>query len=181
MKEGNSIEQPGLLKECIESERLLLIPISMQYKEEIFKEYSPEVTKYMNPPPKDIFELQELIEKSRNGLREGSDLQFVILTKGSQEFLGCGGLHNVDSKIPEMGVWLKKTAHGHGYGTEAMTVIKKWADDNLNYDYILYSVAGENIPSRKIAEVLSNHVECESDKNNIGGLVYKIYPNRFES
>ena len=37
-----------------------------------------------------------------------------------------------------MGVWLKKSVHGHGFGKEAMTAIKKWADDNLDYDYILY-------------------------------------------
>lgn len=31
----------------IETERLLLVPITMQYAEEIFKEFTPEITTYM--------------------------------------------------------------------------------------------------------------------------------------
>ena len=38
-------EVKNLLKERIESERLLLVPISMQYKEEIFKEFTKENVK----------------------------------------------------------------------------------------------------------------------------------------
>jgi hypothetical protein len=33
----------------IETERLLLIPITMEYAEEIFKEFTPEITTYMFP------------------------------------------------------------------------------------------------------------------------------------
>lgn len=49
----------------IETERLLLVPISLQYAEEIFKEFSPEITTYMSPKPaKDISETKQFIQDS---------------------------------------------------------------------------------------------------------------------
>jgi len=44
------IEQ-GLQNERIESERLLLVPISMEYKDAVFCEFSDVITAYMGPAP----------------------------------------------------------------------------------------------------------------------------------
>ena len=49
----------------IETDRLLLIPITMQYAEEIFKEFTQEITMYMTPKPgKDISETKQFIQNS---------------------------------------------------------------------------------------------------------------------
>ncbi len=170
-----------LFKEQIESERLLLLPMSMQYKDEIFREFTKDITIYMYPaPPKDISETEEFIEDSLKGMRKGSNLQIVITAKETGEFLGCGGLHHIDGKTPEMGIWLKKLAHGKGFGKEAMIAVKKWADSNLEYDYLLYPVADKNIASRKIPESLGGKIENEYDAKGLGGneyhcLEYRIY------
>lgn len=174
--------QKKLLTVKIETERLLLVPIEMKYKESIFKEFTSDITTFMYPrPSKDISETEAFINDSLKGLGEGNNLQFVIIAKDSQEFFGCAGLHNVDSKTPEMGVWLKLSAHGNGYGKEAMTGIKKWADSNLKYDYILYPVADKNIASRKIPESLGGKIEREYDQEGMSGnkyhcIEYRIYP-----
>ena len=184
MKETMKIEREGFLKERIESERLLLVPISMQYKDEIFREFSEEITTFMHPAPaKDIFETEGFIEDSLRGLSEGNNLQLVILSKDSREFFGCAGLHHVDGKTPELGVWLKKLAHGKSYGKEAMTALKKWADENMDYDYILYPVVDKNIASRKIPESLDGEIEREYDAKTLNGTMhhfieYRIYPDR---
>ncbi|KKW41710.1 MAG: acetyltransferase [Candidatus Magasanikbacteria bacterium GW2011_GWA2_56_11] len=176
--------EQGLLAERIESERLLLVPISMRYRDEIFREFSPEITTFMyEAPAKDISGIEVFIENSLKGLNEGSNLQLVIVAKDSQEFFGCAGLHHVDGKTPEMGVWIKKSAHGKGYGKEAMVAVKKWADENLDYDYLLYPVADKNISSRKIPESLGGKIETEYDEKGLGGneyhcLEYRIYPER---
>ncbi len=184
INEKMKIEKPGLLKERIESERLLLVPISMDYKNEIFKEFTKEITTYMFPAPaKDISETEAFIGDSLKELAEGSNLQLVILNKDSKEFFGCCGLHHIDTKTPEFGVWLKKSAHGKFYGKEAMAAIKKWADENLKYDYLLYPVADKNIPSRMIPESMGGKIEAEYDKTGLGGnechiLEYRIYPRQ---
>jgi len=171
-----------LLNVSIKSNRLLLIPISMKYRNEIFKEFSEEITTFMYPAAAtDISEIDEFIKKSLDGLAKGSNLQLVILDKESLEFFGCLGIHHVDRKTPEFGIWLKKSAHGMGYGREGVTAVKKWADNNLDYEYILYPVAEKNIPSRKIPESLGGVIKNETDEVGLGGnkfhcLEYRIYP-----
>ena len=127
---NKKLEQEPLMKERIQSERLLLVPISMQYREEIFSEFTHEITTYMYPAPAtEISQTEEFIATAIKDLREGSHFQLVILAKDSQEFFGCAGLHHLDCNTPEMGIWVKKSAHGKGYGKEAMIAIKNWADD----------------------------------------------------
>lgn len=102
-----------LLNVEIVTNRLSLKPISMNYKEDIFLEFTEEIATYMYPrSAKDISETESFISDSVVGLKNRDNLQLVILKKDSQEFLGCAGLHNIDRKAPEIGIWLKKSAQG---------------------------------------------------------------------
>jgi len=98
-----------LLSVEIFTNRLRLKPLSMAYKEEIFSEFTEEVTTYMCPQPhQHISETEAFIERAILDLEKGSELMLVILNKDSQEFLGCVGLHGMLGKPPEFGIWLKK-------------------------------------------------------------------------
>lgn len=139
----------------IETERLLLRPVSMEYAEEIYKEFDDEITEYMSPStPEDIADTKKFIEESTKGFLKGEEIVAVILKKNTLEYLGNGGIHHIDTKTPELGIWIKKGAHGNHYGREAIAGLKKWADMNLDYKYLKYPVAEENVSSRKIAESL---------------------------
>ncbi len=105
-----------------------------------------------------------------------------MVNKADGSFLGCAGLHHPNTKTPELGIWLKKSAHGQGFGKEAMTALKKWADANVTYDYILYPVDEKNTASRRIAESLGGKIAREYDEINMSGakhhlVEYRIYPN----
>ena len=105
-----------------------------------------------------------LAYKDETSIKEnkaGTNLQMVVLNKETGDFLGCAGLHKIDEKTPELGIWIKKSAHGHGYGKEAMHALKSWADQNLNYDYILYPVDTRNVVSRRIPESLGGKITRE--------------------
>ncbi len=174
----------NLLNVKILTPRLLLKPISVKYKEVIFSEFTEEVTIYMHPrSPKDISETEAFIKGVTVDLKAGINLGLVILNQGSQEFLGCAGIHGITRKNPELGIWLKKTAHGNKYGLEAITGIKKWADENLDYEYLLYPVDQANIASRKIPESLGGEIFREYSKVNMSGNIlhiveYRISKNR---
>jgi RimJ/RimL family protein N-acetyltransferase len=174
----------NLLNVKIKTSRLLLLPITTRYKQEIFKEFTEEITVYMNPEPaKDISETEDFINKSIRELKKGDNLILVVLNKISKEFLGCIGLHHINRNTPELGIWLKDSAHGHKYGQEAMKALKKWADENLTYEYLLYPVADKNIASRKIPELLGGKIAREYDKevqgsNKYHWLEYRIYANK---
>jgi len=173
------------LKIIIETKRLLLVPISLDFDKEIFKEFTSEITLFMFPKTAEkIEETQEFINSALGKIQKGEELQMVVLKKDTREFLGCAGLHHIDTPTPELGIWIKKSAHGNGYGREAVADLKKWADDNLKYDYLLYPVDKNNISSRKIAESLGGVIEREVDKENMSGNIlhkveYRIYRKVF--
>ena len=93
----------------------------------------------------------------------------AVLLKESKEFLGCFGLEGIKEKTPEMGGWLKQSAHGHGYGREAAAALKQWADENLEYDHILWPCAKENTSSCQVAEALGGKIHKEYVKKTDSG------------
>jgi RimJ/RimL family protein N-acetyltransferase/GNAT superfamily N-acetyltransferase len=171
------------IPEVTKTKRLLLKIISLEYKENIFKEFTPEIVLYMTPKPAET--IQDTIDFINSSIKknyEGKNFQIVIVDKDTNEFLGCGSLNHIDTKTPELGIWIKKSAHGHGYGMETMQALKGWADNNLDYQYIIYPVAEENIASRRIPESMGGKVEKEIDeKNGLGQemhfVEYHIYPS----
>ena len=157
----------------IESARLLLVPVGMQFKEIIFREFQEPITLYMYPKPAvKIEETEDFIKEATLQLITGTDLTMAITKSG--EFLGCAGLHDLHTETPELGIWIKQSAHGHKYGQEAIAALKKWADENINYKYITYPVVEQNIASRKIAELLGGKVMKEYDKKTLSGRTYHM-------
>lgn len=133
--------------------RLRLETITSAYREEIFREFTPEITCYMYPPPaRAIAETDGFIAQSQTQLAEGTDLVMVILIRESGEFIGCCGIHKLGDPVPELGIWIKKGSHGNGYGREAVGGLIAWARKNLPHAALRYPVDRRNTPSRKIPE-----------------------------
>ncbi len=108
----------------LETRKLKIVPIDLDFKWVIFNNFTEEITKYMYPQPTGkIEDTIKFISSSMVGLENGTNLQMVIISKRRDEFLGCVGLHNLLSKKPEIGIWIKKEAHGCGYGLEAVSRI----------------------------------------------------------
>ena len=144
----------------IKSDRLELLSITDGYSEAIFREFNHDIIRYMLPKPADkIEETLTFINDSLEGMREGWNLVLVITHKDSGEFLGCCGLHGEGRhRTPELGIWIKKSAHGHAYGREAIQALAFWAVNHIDLDYIIYPVDRANIPSRKIPESMGGIV-----------------------
>jgi len=173
-----------LLNIEIETERLRLIPVSEKYREDIFREFDKEITIYMVPKPAEkIEETDTFISSTIENMKKGEEIVLSILKKDSGEFVGITGLHHIDTLHPHFGVWTKKSSHGNKYGREALQGFKKWADENIKYEYIVYPVDKKNIASRKIAESLGGVIEDEYEKVGMGGqqldeVEYRIYPSK---
>lgn len=170
-----------LLSLVIEGDRIRLVAISDKFELDIFQEFTSEITRYMFPSPaKDIEVTRNFIEASRRGIQIGNNLQFVILSKALGEFLGCCGLHGEDGvRTPELGIWVKKNAHGSGYGREAIRTLVDWSCRNIDLDYFIYPVDRRNIASSKIPESLGAEVVQELRTETPTGkildkVVYKI-------
>ena len=176
----------------ITSDRLILTPISLAYAADILQEFTPEVTRFMYPQPaKDLQETEKFIRSAIRGLEKGIDLTWVILKRPDlqpsdlqrpdREFLGLCALHRANTDTPEFGIWTKVAAHGNGFGREAIAALKGWIDENLQYDYLMYSVDYRNLPSCKIPESLGGQMARSFQLMSLGGelldlIEYRIYP-----
>lgn len=168
----------------IATKNLFLKGITLEYKDDIFREFTGEITTHMFPRPAERMEqIIEFIESSIKENKEGSNFQIVILDRIRKDFLGCCGLHHIDQKTPELGIWIKKSSHGNGYGKEAVIALKEWADKNLDYEYLIYPVDDQNLASRRIPKFFGGEIAREYDEISMGGrklhlLEYRIYSSR---
>lgn len=166
----------------IESERLRLSSTTPDDAHESFGAFTEKVAMYMFPKPSGDFDaykewLSGAIEKNK----DGKQWQFTIFDKQTGEFIGMGGVHEIDTSTPELGIWTKESSWGNGYGREAIAAAIEWARQNLSFDYLKYPVDEDNIPSRKIAEANGGVVEGEYEAENARGekmrvVEYRIYP-----
>ena len=174
-------DSPDLFNININGKRVRLVSISNKFEQDIFNEFTSEITTYMFPQPaKTIKETRDFIDSSLEGFKEGNNLQLVILRKENDEFLGCCGLHgDEDARNPEFGIWLKKSAHGEGLGKEAIHTLAFWAQVNIRLDSFVYPVDKRNQPSRNIPISLGGTIIEERTVQGVAGntlneVVYKI-------
>jgi [ribosomal protein S5]-alanine N-acetyltransferase len=155
----------------IKTNRLVLVPISLEYAPDIFREFSQEITTFMYPKPaENIEETNIFINSSIEKNNLGEQLQMVILKGDTKKFIGCAGLHKMKTKTPELGIWIKKSAQGFKFGQEAIAALENWAQNNLNFDYLIYPVDKINIASRKIPESLGGIQGKEFKQINQSGV-----------
>ena len=173
--------QPDLSNLSIEGERVRLVSISSAYEQNIFEEFTSDITTYMIPKPADtIEETRAFIDSSLEGFTRADNFVFVILDKQTGEFFGCCGLHGRgDVKNPEFGIWLKRSAHGRGLGREAIRTLALWAQESMRLESFIYPVDKRNLPSRKIPESLGGVVFAEGIDEGMAGnvleeVVYRI-------
>jgi [ribosomal protein S5]-alanine N-acetyltransferase len=175
-----SIEQRDDLANLqLTSQRLVLLPISLAYAGVIFQEFTADITRYLMPKvATHISETTAFIHSAMGNHDQGKDLTLVILKSPTREFLGLCGVTNLDTPTPELGIWLKKSAHGHHFGREAIHLLKGWIDRTYSYDCLLYPVDRRNIASRKIAESLGGQVHREYQQTNLSGDTLEVVEYR---
>ena len=170
----------GLYMELI-TDRLSLKPITIDDAKEIFVSFTATVTKYMFPKPADdISETIAFINSSISKYEKKEDIVFVGRLKETNEFIGVFGLHHIDTKTPELGVWIKMKSHGNHYGLEGVTSIVDYAIKHLDYDYLIYPVDRRNIASRNIPQTLGGFVrksykEINASGNELDIIVYHLF------
>lgn len=137
------------------TERLSFEVVKDAFKEDIFRELTPTVAKFLPfIPTGKIEDTQGFIDYSLDVLAKGTDITLVATDKNTNEFIGCCGIHDVNEESISLGIWLKESAFGKGYGSELITGLESYVNDNLGVDYLIYNVEKNNHGSIKIAEKL---------------------------
>lgn len=87
-------------------------------------------------------------------LRE--DLSVGIFDRQDGRFLGGTGLHHIDWALRafEIGYWIRRSAEGRGYVTEAVQLLTRLAFDTLGANRVQIRMDPGNVRSRNVAERL---------------------------
>jgi RimJ/RimL family protein N-acetyltransferase len=152
--------------------RLALRAFTSADAPEIFVAVNPTITRFMawDPSPSPVA-FAEVWRQWLPRMTAGTDLSLVIRLASTDEFLGVAGIHHIGSAEPEVGIWLKETAHGLGYGREAIGAIVQWAPAHIGAAALIYPVAKQNLPSRRLAESLHGTIVGERNLRKSSGVV----------
>ncbi len=155
----------------LNSKRLMLTPVSRAFAEEIFKEFTADITRYIVPKPAGhINEICAFIDTSIEKMNAGDQRVMAILDADTVQFSGVCALYGKEQGITaELDIWLKKSAQGRGLGREAIALLVQWVKDNLMLSHLVYPVDKNNIPGWKLAESLGGVVVSESQRESLSG------------
>ncbi len=159
----------------ITAPKLYLKPFTSLDADETFKCITTTLTKYMSwDPPQSRDDFDQTWRKWLPAIQNGTDLVFVIRSVINDEFLGLAGLHQTQSKTPELGIWIREDRHCLGFGLEAVKSVAAWASSHFHYEHFIYPVAIDNQPSRKIAESLGGTIQSHQKQRKYDSVTYAI-------
>jgi RimJ/RimL family protein N-acetyltransferase len=140
----------------LETKRLIIRPISLDDKSDIFEYRSDtETNKYQGWIPKNIDDVDSFIGKISKQINEPETwFQFVLIKKETQKIIGDLGIHFFDSenKQVEIGCTLNKDFQNKGCATESVKRIIDYLFNELNKHRIITSVDPDNINSTRLVE-----------------------------
>jgi RimJ/RimL family protein N-acetyltransferase len=155
-------------------EDITIAPTHTKYATDFYTYFIPEIADMMAP---DVFtsikQTESILAQQIEINISQKEAYFVVLSKDTQEFLGATSIHNIESKKPELSIWIKKGAWGHAYGRKAIYAIVEWIQKHLYYDYIIYDAVKYNYASRNIAESLGGTI-INSYNETCNGIIYPI-------
>ena len=115
----------------------------------------PEIPRWTRvPEPYDVDSAEDWAAESKRQQEAGEGLHLVIADATSGDLLGSIGVHDVNpvDRRGNIGYWLAREARGRGIMTRAVTMLSKWAFENLGIDRIEIPVDSQNTASRAVAE-----------------------------
>jgi len=143
----------------LSSQRLHLKSFTGDDAREAFEAATPAIARFMSWEPAPSLEaFAPIWESWIPKMQAGADLSLTVRRNPSLEFLGVAGLHNIDTDEPEVGIWIKESQHGHGFGREAVAMIVAFAAEELGKRALVYPVVEQNGPSRHLAESLGGRI-----------------------
>ncbi len=140
----------------LESERLILRPINLGDKAEIFAYRSDKVTnEYQGWIPNTIRDVEIFIEKIAKQINEPETwFQFVLIEKVSQKIIGDLGIHfwDKENKQVEIGCTLNISYQKKGFAIESVRRVIEYLFKEHNKHRITASIDPKNANSIQLVE-----------------------------
>jgi RimJ/RimL family protein N-acetyltransferase len=93
------------------------------------------------------------IEFCRQSWGDGREYSFAILDGGTKRFLGGIGINLIDwaNRRANLGYWVRTSATGRGYASDAARALARWGLEQLGLTRIEIVAAIGNIASQRVA------------------------------
>ena len=169
------------MKLTLETERLILRPLTVADAEHIFTTWTsdPQVTRYMIYPTHASVEVTRSwladVEKNRDS-EEEVDLGFEL--KATGKLIGSGGAYyKADKKAYSIGYNIARDYWGNGYATEAMTAIMQYLIKEKGAKRFISEHAVDNLASGRVMEKLGLKYYADGSYAKYDGQVFqaKLY------
>ena len=136
-------------------DQLKLVPIEMKFAKQIFESFDSEIITFLaiEKAPEKIEDTITFIDHSVKQIAKGHDYVWVILC--DDQFTGCCGIHDIPSRVPHFGLWIRKDSQGKGIGKKVVPFMMEWGISNLDIQYLKYPVDKRNIRSIRLIEPLN--------------------------
>ncbi len=95
----------------------------------------------------------EFLNHRGESYRNHEEHAFAIIERASGRFLGATGVNQIDrsARRANLGYWLRTSATGEGYATEATLLVARWAFAELGLERIEIVAATSNEASQRVA------------------------------
>jgi RimJ/RimL family protein N-acetyltransferase len=151
--------RPKTIPSRFESERLILRapkPNDATALNAAIRASLPELKRWMPWAQKapTLAETHKHLCEAAEKFRQGTDLMFLLFAKDTGELIGASGLHRIEWSVPrlEIGYWAATRHVGHGYITEAVRAIDRFAFKALGAARVEIHCDHRNVRSRRVAE-----------------------------
>ena len=153
---------PALPEGPLETPRLLLRPWREQDIAEIFKIcQDPDVQRWTTvPSPYQMKDAEWFVrEHTPTGFRNGNEATFGVFIKDTGRVAGAIGLGGLTQsaalrgvRTGEIGYWANPDTRGHGYITEGVREVVRWAFEELEVGRVTWQAFDGNVASRRVIE-----------------------------
>ena len=160
----------------LETERLRLVPIGVEYAAELWNVYSdPEVARYVGGDLLTAESTREQTERFARTWDERGYGQSAVIWRETGEVLGRIGLsYWPEWDETELGYALSRTAQGRGIAQEGTRAWIAWATANLADDHLIAVINPANTPSTRLAHRLGFTINRRETVRDTEVLIHRL-------
>lgn len=140
----------------LSGERLILRPPRRSDAEAIYRQIKdPAISRHtFIPHPYELEHAYDFIKRASKSRRDGKTYSLSIFLKDDNRLIGGIGLERINTKHrnAEIGYWLARKYWGQGYTSEAVTIMLKFAFNDLKLRRVFAGVMHPNAVSARLLE-----------------------------
>jgi RimJ/RimL family protein N-acetyltransferase len=108
-----------------------------------------------------VAESEHFVREAAARYLRREELPMFMRKRGSHELIGATGLHRANWTVPrfEIGYWCRTSMVGHGYVSEAVVALTRFAFETLSAARVEIRTDSQNVRSWRIAERLGFTLE----------------------